>query len=73
MECPYCAQSNTHKDVYGYCKKYECKQRMENEQLRIKQNRFNSFSDISTRERVETIKTYNYGKLVKTEIIRNYL
>ena len=22
--CPYCAQFNTHKDQFGYCKKYNC-------------------------------------------------
>lgn len=22
--CPYCGQSNTHKDENGYCKKYNC-------------------------------------------------
>jgi hypothetical protein len=22
--CPYCAQTNTRKDQYGYCKKYSC-------------------------------------------------
>lgn len=22
--CPYCAQSNTRKDEFGYCKKYAC-------------------------------------------------
>lgn len=24
MYCPYCAQSDTKKDPYGYCKKYNC-------------------------------------------------
>ena len=22
--CPYCAQTDTRKDEYGYCKKYDC-------------------------------------------------
>lgn len=22
--CPYCAQTQTHKDEYGYCKKHNC-------------------------------------------------
>ena len=22
--CPYCAQGNTHKDPYGYCRVYSC-------------------------------------------------
>ena len=22
--CPYCAQGNTHKDKYGYCRVYNC-------------------------------------------------
>jgi len=22
--CPYCAQTDTYKDQYGYCKKYRC-------------------------------------------------
>jgi len=24
ISCPYCAQTNTIKDKYGYCKKYNC-------------------------------------------------
>jgi hypothetical protein len=67
--CLYCGQTSTRKDIDGFCKEFHCKQRHDNEQKTRHNNRFNHLPVFYVIKRVETIKTYNYGKLVKTEII----
>lgn len=66
--CPYCAQTNTRKDEYGFCIRYGCQNRLKEEKIQQKINLFNSHPVVKTVEKTIITKTYHYGKLVGTEI-----
>lgn len=70
--CPYCAQTNTRKDEYGYCIKYGCQNTMKEHKRSLEIAKFNRFPVISTVEIVKTTKVYNYGKLVDTIVTHSY-
>lgn len=69
MSCPYCAQSNTHKDANGYCRVYRCYERLQEDRRSQEGHRFNQYPEVQKVKTVRTIETYNYGKLIKTETV----
>lgn len=58
--CPYCGQTNTRKDDFGYCRKYRCKFTDEYEKLSIEAYKRNYIE----------VKDLNTGKYLTVEIKR---